>query len=65
MEALLYDCVAWIHLKVHLYELRIVHHRMLLRILGVWYRSRYNRTLLYSDALKRTGCEDIKITTMV
>ena len=40
VEALLYGCVAWTSLKGHYQKLRAAHHKMLLRILGAWCRSR-------------------------
>ena len=45
VEALLYGSAAWTPLKGDYQTLRTAHHRMLLRILGAWYRSRDHRIL--------------------
>ena len=47
VEALLYGCAAWTLLKRDYQKLRAAHHRMLLRILGAWCRSRDHRILSY------------------
>ena len=62
VEVLLYGCAAWTPLKGDYQKLRAAHHRMLLRILGVLYRSRDHRILSYHLALQRTGCESIETT---
>ena len=62
VEALLYGCVTWTPLKCHYAILRTTHHRMLLRILGAWCKSRNKRILSYKDALQRTKCESIETT---
>ena len=62
VEALLYGCVTWTSLKCHYAKLGITHHRMLLRILGAWWKSPNKRILSYKDALQRTQCESIEAT---
>ena len=62
VEALLYGCATWTPLKGHYAKLRTTHHRMLLRILGVWCKSPNKRILSYKDALQRTECESIETT---
>ena len=49
-------------LKVHYRKFRTVHHRVLLRILGVWCRAQDHRFLSYAEALQRTGYESIETT---
>ena len=60
VEALLYGCAAWNPLKGDYQKLRAAHHRMLLRILGAWYRSPDHQIFSYHLALQRTGCESIE-----
>ena len=62
VEALLYGCAAWISLKEDYQNLHAAHHRMLLRILGAWCRSRDHRILSYNLALQRMGWESIETT---
>ena len=62
VEALLYGCATWTHLKGHYTKLRTTHHRMLLRILGAWRKSPIKRILSYKDAVQRTECESIETT---
>ena len=62
VEALLYGYAACTPLKGDYQKLRVARHRMLLRILGTWYRSRDHRILSYNLALQRTGCERIETT---
>ena len=51
VEALLYGSAACIPLKGDYQKLRAAHHRMLLRILGAWCRSRNHWILLYDLSL--------------
>ena len=44
VEALLYGCATWTPLKGDCQTLRAAQHRMLLRILRAWSRSRDQRT---------------------
>ena len=62
VETLLYGCVTRTSLKCHYAKLGITHHRMLLRILGAWWKSPNTRILSYKDALQRTQCESIEAT---
>ena len=62
VKALLYGCATWTPLKRPYAELRTTHHRMLLRIQGVWCKSPNKRIFLYKDALQRTECESIETT---
>ncbi|CAM9451335.1 unnamed protein product, partial [Ascophyllum nodosum] len=62
VETLLYRCAIWIPLKGHYAELRTTHHKMLLRILGAWWKSPNKRILSYKDALQRTECKSIETT---
>ena len=62
VEALLYGCATWTPLKGHYAKLRTTHHRMLLRVLGVWCKSPNKRILSYKDALQQTECESIETT---
>ena len=57
-----FGCAAWTPLKGDYQKLRAAHHRMLLRIIGAWCRSRDHRILSYHLALQRTGCESIETT---
>ena len=51
VEALLYECATWTPLKGHYAKLRTTRHRMLLQILGAWYKAPNKHTLSYKDAL--------------
>ena len=63
VEDLLYGCATWTPLKGHYAKLRTTHHRMLLRILGVWCNSPNKRILSsYKDAFQRTERESIETT---
>ena len=49
-------------LKGNYTKLRTTQHRMLLRILGTWYKSPNKRILSYKDTLQRIECESIETT---
>ena len=61
-EPLLFGCAGWTPLKGDYQKLRAAHHRMLLRILGAWCRSRDHRILSCRIALQRTSCESFETT---
>ena len=57
METLLYGCVTWTLGKEHLAELRTVHHRFLLRIIGFQRRQRTDHLMSDAKALIKAQCE--------
>ena len=59
VEALLYGCATWTPLNGDCQTLRAAHHRMFLRILEAWCRSRDHLIFSYDFALQRTACESI------
>ena len=61
-EALLYGCSTWTLRQEHYAKLRIVHHRVLLRIIGAQRKRPDHRMTLYNRALEITGCEGIETT---
>ena len=61
-EALLYGCSTWTLRQEHYAKLRIVHHRVLLRIIGEQRKRPDHRMTSYNHALEMTGCESIKTT---
>ena len=61
-EALLYGCSTWTLRQEHYAKLRIVHHRVLLRIIGEQRKGPDHRMTSYNHALEMTGCESIKTT---
>ena len=62
IEALLYGCSTWTLRQEHYAKLRTVHHRVLLRIIGVQRKRPDHRTTSYNRALKITRCESIETT---
>ena len=62
VDALLNVCATWIALQGHYNKLHTTHQRILLRILGAWFKSPNNRILFYKDAHQRTESESIKTT---
>ena len=62
VKALSYGCATWIPLKGHYAKLRTTHHKMLLRVQGVWCKPSNMRTLSYKDAFQRTEFESIETT---
>lgn len=44
-------------LKGDNHKLSILHHKLLLGILGAWFRSQHQRTFSYDYAIQRTSCE--------
>ena len=55
IEALPYEFATWSPLKGHYNMLRTAHYRMMLQILGAWYKSPNNRILFCNDALQSTA----------
>ena len=62
IEALLYGYSTWTLRQEHYAELRTVHHRVLLRIIGAQRKRSDHRMTSYNRALEITGCESIKTT---
>ena len=62
IETLLYECSTWTLRQEHYTKLRIVHHRVLLRIIGAQRKRPDHRMTSYNRALEITGCEGIKTT---
>ena len=62
IEALLYGCSTWTLRQEHYAKLRTVHHRVLLRIIGVQRKRPDHRMTSYNRALEITGCESIETT---
>ena len=62
METLLYRCVTWTLGKEHFAELRRVHHRFLLRIVGFQRRQRRDHLMSYAKALKKAQFESVETT---
>ena len=62
IEALLYGCSTWTLRQEHYAKLRNVHHRVLLRIIGVQRKRQDHRMTSYNRALEITGCESIETT---
>ena len=58
IEALLYGCSTWTLRQEHYAKLRIVHHRVLLRIIGAQRKRPDHRMTSYNRALD--GCESIE-----
>ena len=61
METLLYGCVTWT-LGQHFAELRTVHHKFLLRIIGFQRRQSTDHLMSYAKALKKAQCESVETT---
>ena len=60
LEGLLYGCRKWTIRQEHYSELRIVHHRVLLRIIGA-HRKRSDHPMTSNNrSLEVTGCEGIE-----
>ena len=62
IEALLYGCSTWTFRQEHYAKLRIVQHRVLLRIIGTQHKRPDHRMNSYNRALRITRCESIKTT---
>ena len=62
METLLYGCITWTLRKEHFVELRMAHHRFLLRIVGFQRRQRTDHLMSYANALKKAQCESVETT---
>ena len=62
IEALVYGCSTWTFRQEHYPKLRIIHHRVLLRIIGAQRKRPDHRMTSYSHALEITGCESIETT---
>ena len=62
IEALLYGCSTWTLRQEHYAKLRTVHHRVLLRIIGVKRKRPDHRMTSYDRALEITRCESIETT---
>ena len=62
IEALLYGCNMWTLRQEPYAKLRIVHHRVLLRIIGVQCMRPDHRMTSYSRTLKITRCESMETT---
>ena len=62
IEALLYGCSTWILRQEHYAKLRIVHHRVLLRVIGAQRKRRDHRVTSYNRALEITRNETIETT---
>ena len=62
IEALLCGCSTWTLRQEHYTKLRTVHHRVLLRIIGVQRKRPDNRMTSYNRALEMNGCEIIETT---
>ena len=62
IEALLYGCRTWTLHQEHYFKLRIVHHRVLVRIIGAQLKRPGHRMTSYNHALEITGSESIKTT---
>ena len=62
IEALLYGCSMWTLRQEHYATLRIVHHRVLLRIIGAQRKRPDHRMISYNRALEIIGYESIETT---
>ena len=62
IEALLYGCSTWTLRQEHHAKLRIVHHRVLLRVIEAQRKRPDHRMTSYNRALEITRCESIETT---
>ena len=62
IEALLYGCSTWTLRQEHYAKLRIVHNRVLLRIIGAQRKRPHHWMTSNNRALEITGCESIETT---
>ena len=62
IEALLYGCSTWTLRQEHYANLRTVHHRVLLRIIGAQRNRPDHRMTSYNHALEIIRCESIEAT---
>ena len=63
MEAMLYGCAMWTMRSQEFSSLRTVHHKLLLRIIGIRRKDRTGyKPLSYGEVLERTGFEHIETT---
>ena len=62
IKALLYGCSTWTLRQEHCAKLRIVHRRVLLRIIGAQRKRPDHWMTSYNRALEITQCESIEMT---
>ena len=58
-ETLLHGCVTWTLGKEDFAELRMAHHRFLLRVIGFQHRQRPDHLMSYAKALNKVSCESV------
>ena len=61
---LLYGCITWTLGQEHFAELRTVHHRFRLRIIGFPRRQRTDHPMSYAKTLKKAQCESVETTIL-
>ena len=61
-RVLLYQCSTWTLRQEHYAKLRIVHHRVLLRIIRAQHKRPDHRMTSYNRALEVTRCKSIETT---
>ena len=59
-ETLLHGCVTWTLGKEDFAELRMAHHRFLLRVIGFQHRQRTDHLMSYAKARKKAQCESVE-----
>ena len=62
MEALLYGCMTWAPRNAHYRQLRMTHHKLLLRVIGYRRVQGTCRNMSYAKSLKKTGSQSVEAT---
>ena len=62
MEALLDGCVTWALGQEHFAELRMAHHKLLMRTIGSQHRQRTDHLMSYTQPFKKTQRESVETT---
>ena len=62
MEALLYGCMTWAPRNAHHRQLRMTHHKLLLRVIEYHRVHGTYQNMSYAKALKKTGRQSVEAT---
>ena len=62
MEALLHGCMTWAPRNAHYRQLRTMHHKLRLRVIGYHRVHGAYRKISYAKALKKTGSQSVEAT---
>ena len=62
MEALLYGCMTWAPRNAHYRQLRMTHHKLLLRVIEYHRVHGTYQNMSYAKALKKNGSQSVEAT---